>query len=59
MRQLPLLGLGSDPSSCKTNGSATLLESAFGFLIQSPLISGGSRFNPESPTNVVCELTCG
>lgn len=59
LRPLPLLSLRSEPSNCNANGSVGSLESALTFSIESALIGGASHCDPESPTDVVCELACG
>lgn len=59
LRPLPLMSLRSEPSGCNANGSVALLESALDFSIESVLISAATHCDPESPTDVVCELACG
>ncbi len=59
LRPLPLLSLRSEPGGCNANGSVALLESALTFSIESVLIAAATHCDPESPTDVVCELACG
>ncbi|MFB1485969.1 MULTISPECIES: alpha/beta hydrolase family protein [unclassified Thiocapsa] len=59
LRPLPLLSLRSEPSGCNANGSVAQLESVLNFSIESVLISAATHCDPESPTDVVCELACG
>lgn len=59
LRPLPVLSLRSEPGGCNANGSVASLESALAFSIESALISGATHCDPESPTDVVCALSCG
>jgi pimeloyl-ACP methyl ester carboxylesterase len=56
---LPLLSLESDPSSCNASGAIGALGSYLDFGFESRLIAGATHCDPESPTDIACELACG
>jgi dienelactone hydrolase len=56
---LPLLSLESDPSSCNGSGAIGALGSYLDFGFESRLIAGATHCDPESPTDITCELACG
>lgn len=59
LEPLPLLSLRSEPSDCNAWGSILALEALLVFPFESSLITKATHCDPESPTDIVCELACG
>jgi pimeloyl-ACP methyl ester carboxylesterase len=59
LRSLPLLSIRSDPNACNANGLVERLEASLRFPIESTWLSGATHCDPETPTDIVCQLACG